>query len=114
KSSRRVLVEFATGWSLPSMMRGGALDEIAAEFVDCRKIGRVKLYHSPNLGLWYGIRCLPTMLYFVDGEVSIGIFGTTSKEAILSQLKLAISSRRMPEPNLINMTSTTKPQSYTP
>ena len=94
-SSQPVLVEFGTGWSLPSMMLDGALDDIAAEFVDCLKIGRVKLDHSPNLGLWYGIRCLPTMLYFVDGEVSIGIFGTTSKEAILSQLKPAISSRRV-------------------
>jgi thioredoxin 1 len=87
KSSQPVLVEFATGWSLPSMMMNGAMDEIAAEFVDRLKVGRVKLDRSPNLGLWYGIRCLPTMLYFVDGEVSIGIFGTTNKEAILSQLR---------------------------
>jgi thioredoxin len=94
KSGQPVLVEFATGWSLPSMMLDGALDEIAAEFVDCLKVGRVKLDRSPNLGLWYGIRCLPTILYFSDGEVSIGIFGTTSKEAILSQLKPIISSRR--------------------
>ena len=103
KSSQPVLVEFATGWSLPSMTLGGALDEIAAEFVDCRRIGRVKLDHSPNLGLWYGIRCLPTMLYFVDGEVSIGIFGTTSKEAILSQLKPVISSRRGPDLDLTSL-----------
>ena len=35
KSSQPVLVEFATGWSLPSMMMvDGALDEIAAEYVD--------------------------------------------------------------------------------
>src|SRR5438876_6860920 len=103
KSSQPVLVEFATGWSLPSMTLGGALDEIAAEFVDCLKIGRVKLDYSPNLGLWYGIRCLPTMLYFVDGEVSIGIFGTTSKEAILSQLKPVISSRRGPDFDLASL-----------
>jgi hypothetical protein len=38
------------------------------------------------------------MLYFSDGEVRIGIFGTTSKEAILSQLKPVIGSRRKPEP----------------
>ena len=103
KSNQPVLVEFATGWSLPSMTLGGALDEIAAEFVDCLKIGRVKLDYSPNLGLWYGIRCLPTMLYFVDGEVSIGIFGTTSKEAILSQLKPVISSRRGPDLDLASL-----------
>jgi len=107
RSSQPVLVEFVTGWSLPSMMLDGALDEIAAEFMDRLKVATVKLDRSPNLGLWYGIRCIPTMLYFVDGEVSIGIFGTTNKEAILSQLKPVISSRHMPESNLINMTSST-------
>jgi thioredoxin 1 len=103
RSSQPVLVQFATGWSLPSMMLNGALDEIAAEFVDCLKVATVKVDRNPNLGLWYGIRCIPTMLYFVDGEVSIGIFGTTSKEAILSQLKPVISSPRMPEPNLASL-----------
>jgi thioredoxin 1 len=100
KSSQPVLVEFATGWSLPSMMLDGALDEIAAEFVDRLKVAHVQLDRSPNLGLWYGIRCLPTLLYFSDGEVRVGIFGTTSKEAILSQLKPAIGSRRIPERDL--------------
>ena len=100
KSSQPVLVEFATGWSLPSMMLDGALDEIAAEFVDHLKVAHVQLDRSPNLGLWYGIRCLPTLLYFSDGEVRVGVFGTTSKEAILSQLKPAVGSRRMPEPDL--------------
>ena len=97
KSNQPVLVEFAIGWSLPSMMMDGALDEIAAEFVDFLKVARVQLDRSPNLGLWYGIRCLPTILYFSDGEVRIGIFGTTSKDAILSQLKPVISSRRGPD-----------------
>ena len=97
KSTQPVLVEFATGWSLPSMMTNGAMDEIAAEYVDRLKVARVELDHSPNLGLWYGIRCLPTILYFSDGEVRIGIFGTTSKEAILSQLKTVISAQRIVE-----------------
>ncbi len=97
KSSQPVLVEFATGWSLPSVMLNGAMDEIAAEFVDHLKVGRVKLDRSPNLGLWYGIRCLPTILYFSDGEVRIGIFGTTNKEAILSQVRPVISSRHGPK-----------------
>jgi thioredoxin 1 len=100
KSNQPVLVEFATGWSLPSMMTNGAMDEIAAEYVDRLKVARVELDRSPNLGLWYGIRCLPTILYFSDGEVRIGIFGTTNKEAILSQLKPIISSQRVPDVSL--------------
>jgi thioredoxin 1 len=97
KSNQPVLVEFATGWSLPSMMLDGALEEIADEFVDLLKVARVHLDRSPNLGLWYGIRCLPTILYFHEGEVRIGIFGTTNKAAILSQLKPVISLRRGPD-----------------
>ena len=97
KSSQPVLVEFATGWSLPSMMLNGTMDEIAAEFVDSLKVARVKLDHSPNLGLWYGVRCLPTVLYFNDGEVRVGIFGTTNKDAILSQLRPVMNSQRVPE-----------------
>ena len=93
KSSQPVLVEFAPGWTLPSMTLDGVLDEIASESLNYLKVARVKLDRSPSLGLWYGIRCIPTILYFVDGEERVGIFGMTSKEAILSQLKLVISSQ---------------------
>jgi len=79
------------------MTLDGILEEIASESVNCLKVARVKLDRSPNLGLWYGIRCIPTMLCFVDGEERIGIFGATSKSAILSQLKPIISSRHMLE-----------------
>ena len=93
KSSQPMLVEFATGWSLPSVMFDGAMDEIDTEFIEDLKLATVKLDRNPNLGLWYGIRCLPTVLYFSDGEVRIGIFGTTNKEAILSQLRPIINGR---------------------
>lgn len=73
------------------MMMDGALEEIADEF-ELLKVARVQLDRSPNLGLWYGIRCLPTILYFNEGEVYFGIFGTTSKEALLSQLRPIISA----------------------
>ena len=91
KSSQPVLVEFAPGWSLPSMTLDGVLEEIASESVNYLKVARVKLDHSPSLGLWYGIRCIPTVLCFVDGEERVGIFGTTNKEAIVSQLKPVIN-----------------------
>ena len=94
KSNQPVLVEFAPGWTLPSMTLDGVLEEIASESLNYLKVARVKLDRSPRLGLWYGIRCIPTILYFVDGEERVGIFGMTSKEAILSQLKPVISSQR--------------------
>jgi thioredoxin len=91
KSGQPVLVEFAPGWSLPSMTLDGILEEIASESLNYLKVARVKLDHSPSLGLWYGIRCIPTFLCFVDGKERVGIFGTTNKEAIVSQLKPVIN-----------------------
>lgn len=75
------------------MMMDGALNEIATEFVDFLKVARVELDRNPNLGLWYGVRCLPTVLYFSGGEVRVGIFGTTNKDAILSQLRPVMNNR---------------------
>ena len=82
------------------MMLDGAMSEIASEFVDSFKVARVELDRNPNLGLWYGVRCLPTVLYFSDGEVRVGILGTTNKEAILSQLRPVISLQRMADVSL--------------
>lgn len=92
KSAIPVLVEFSTDWSLPSMTLNGALEEIATKLTDHLKVARVKLDGNPNLGLWYGIRCIPTILYFVGGEERLGIFGTTNKETILAQLTPVIRS----------------------
>jgi thioredoxin 1 len=95
RPSQPVLVEFAPGWGLPSMTLDGVREEIASESLNDLKVARVELDHSSNLGLWYGIRCIPTFLCFIDGEERIGIFGTTNKEAILSQLRPIISLRHM-------------------
>ena len=102
KSNRPVLVDFATEWSFSSTMLDGALDELAVELADCLKVAYVKLDRNPNLGLWYGIRCIPTMLCFVEGEERVGIFGTTSKEVILSQLRPIIRSLRAAEPTSLS------------
>jgi thioredoxin 1 len=69
-----------------------SLEEIATESASL-KVARVELDHNPNLGLWYGIRRIPTILCFVGGKERIGIFGTATKEAILSQLKPIIAPR---------------------
>jgi hypothetical protein len=96
KSSQPVLVEFATEWSLLSMVLDGALDEIAAEFVDRLKVAHVKL--DRNLTSDCGTAFDASRQCCTSSTVSQhwGIFGTTRKDAILSQLKPVISSRRIP------------------
>ena len=92
RSEQPVLVGFASGWALPSMTAEEVLEEIAAESASL-KVASVKLDHNPNLGLWYGIRRIPTILCFINGEERLGVFGVATKEAILSQLKPIIAPR---------------------
>jgi len=62
------------------MMLNGAMDEIATEFVDSLKVARVKLDHSPNLGLWYGRSMPPNRPVFSGGEVRVGILGLRTRK----------------------------------
>ena len=61
KSSQPVLVEFATGWSVPSMNSDGALEEIGREFVDCLKVAHVQLDHSIQRQMSIRL-CIATLL----------------------------------------------------
>ena len=80
KSNQPVLVEFAPGWSLPSMTLDGVREEIASESLNYLKVARVKLDHSPNLGLWYGIRCIPTFYVSSMAKNASGFLGRRVKK----------------------------------
>lgn len=87
KSDLPVLAAFATQWSRPCQILETVLDEIASSCSDKLKIVWVNADENPDLGLWYGIQAVPTLLYFVGGDVRCKIVGTATKAAILSKLE---------------------------
>jgi thioredoxin-like negative regulator of GroEL len=64
------------------------LDEVATACARTVKVVKVNADNNPDLGFWYEIQSIPTLLYFVGGSLHAKVVGTTSKEAILSKLKL--------------------------
>ncbi len=85
-SKQPVLVAFLTSWSRPCAILSPVLDEIAVELSDKLKVVRIDADTSLDLSLWYDIQSIPTLLYFVSGNVRVKIVGTATKEAILSKL----------------------------
>jgi thioredoxin 1 len=88
KSHQPVLVEFSAAWSRPCHILDSVLDEVASACIPRVKIFRVNADDHPDLSLVYDIQSIPTLLYFVAGNLRAKVVGTVSKEAILAKLQL--------------------------
>ena len=87
QSTEPVLVVFSALWSRPCAILEPVLDEIASECSDELKVARVNADGNLDLSWCYDVRFIPTLLYFVSGNVRARIVGTATKEAILSKLE---------------------------
>ena len=98
RSKQPVLVAFFAPWSRACQPVRPVLDEIATACAGMIKVVKINADDNPDLGLWYEIQSIPTLLYFAGGNLHGKIIGTVTREAILVQLRIFSQGNRSPFP----------------
>lgn len=80
------LVDFWAPWCGPCRMLAPVIDELAQEFDGKAKICKVNTDEEQDLAVEYGVRSIPTILFFKDGEIKDQLIGAQSKQVITDKI----------------------------
>ena len=87
KAAKPTLVDFWAEWCAPCKQVGPILEEISEEMKDQIIVAKHDIDSEPNMPTKYGVKGIPTMLLFKDGELKATKVGATTKSNIISWIK---------------------------
>jgi thioredoxin 1 len=86
KSDKPVLVDFWAEWCGPCRMVGPFVEEIAKDYEGRAIVGKVNVDNNPGISMQFGIRNIPALLYFKNGEVVDKQIGAVQKSVLAGKL----------------------------
>ncbi len=91
EAKQPVLVDFGADWCAPCRAIGPVVDELAAEFQARAIVGKVDVDEQQELARRYGIRSIPSLLFFNGGELAERVAGVLSKRQLAEKLEMLAS-----------------------
>ena len=90
KANKPVLVDFWAEWCGPCMQIGPALEELASEYGEKLTVAKVNIDENPETPTRYGVRGIPTLILFKNGEIAATKVGAASKSKLAEWIDTAI------------------------
>lgn len=87
KSDLPTLVDFWAPWCGPCKAIGPMINELAGEFDGKVIIAKMNVDENPETPGKYGIRAIPTLIFFKDGEVADQVTGAVGKTQLVAMLQ---------------------------
>jgi len=82
KSSKPVLVDYWAEWCGPCKMIAPVLDQVAEDYADRLKVVKIDIDENQETAPKYGVRGIPTLMLFKDGNVHATKVGAVSKREL--------------------------------
>jgi thioredoxin 1 len=87
KSEKPVIVDFWAEWCGPCRVIGPIVNELADDYKDKIIVGKLDVDANPEVSMKYGIRNIPTILFFKNGQVADKQVGAVPKSSLVNKVE---------------------------